>query len=582
MPRAGGLDVTWTEHHGVPAVLAHWTWEDLDVHERFFCPDRRTPRLAREVAVRLAPSLLSGEVRLRTGRPGASVERRLALRPGDVARTWLIYSLEAGGRKVREAAAGRDPLEEDARQFWTRSAHASFGNPLLDRFFNACRWQLPAVVSRHGRVDGSLWQYTREWVRDQSFMALALVMMGHRDLAAVMLRRLLREFVTPEGATIDSSEVRSAGEAELDQNGILLHALLQYVCWTGDADLVASSWDRIVAVAEFPLRPEFRHEASGLLASAREYWERHRIHGIEPGLELAHQAFVSLGLAGAAALARLLSREAEAARWEQEAARLRQAILAHPIYALVDDRGFVKRRRLDGTVQETIVPLADAQLPPGVPLALTGEHHLNPDTSAVLPVAFDFVAARSLQALATLNEVERLWNQAWTDGGYGRYDVSSEPDSPGGWPFASLFVARAAVEAGLDDRAWRVLRWLDSVPGAAAGSWFEFYGPRVAPPFPQVGIVPWTWAELFFLLVHHVLGVRPETNGLRLRPRLLAGLERVKASIPVRGRWLRLDVRPARGGSSPECLADGRLVAPSEGGWLLAYPVDDLAVEIAV
>ena len=37
------------------------------------------------------------------------------------------------------------------------------------------------------------------------------------------------------------------------------------------------------------------------------------------------------------------------------------------------------------------------------------------------------------------------WNQAWTDGGYGRYHTSSEPDSPGPWPFASLFVARVMV-----------------------------------------------------------------------------------------------------------------------------------------
>ena len=50
-------------------------------------------------------------------------------------------------------------------------------------------------------------------------------------------------------------------------------------------------------------------------------------------------------------------------------------------------------------------------------------------------------------------------------------------------------------------QVWRVIRWLGLVPGAAAGSWFEFYGPRVAPPFPQVGVVPWTWAEMMFLLV---------------------------------------------------------------------------------
>ena len=43
---------------------------------------------------------------------------------------------------------------------------------------------------------------------------------------------------------------------------------------------------RITALAEYPLRPEFRHGPSGMLSGSREFWERHAAHGIEPGLEL--------------------------------------------------------------------------------------------------------------------------------------------------------------------------------------------------------------------------------------------------------------------------------------------------------
>ena len=580
-PSAAGLRVQWTEHHGVPAVLARWTWDGIDVRERFYCPDWRTPRLAREISLRAtAPGVR--DVRLKTGGRGRSVERALAVPAEGDARTWLVYTLDAHGGTVREATVDHDPLEEDARRYWTRSTHASFGDALLDRHFNASRWQLPAVISRHGRVDASVWQYTREWVRDQAFMALGLVMAGHREEAAVICRRLLREFVTAEGATIDSSEVRGPNEVELDQNGVLLYVLREYVRWTGDLDLVASSWERISAVADFPLRPEFRHEPSGMLHNAREFWERHRIHGIEPGLELAHQLFVSIGLSSAASLARLLSHSREAARWEQAAQALRQAVLAHPTFALIDHRGFIKRRRLDGSVQERIVPLPEAGLPSIVPLVQRGEHRLNPDTSAVLPVAFGFVPPDSPEALNTLAAVEPLWNQAWTGGGYGRYDFTSEPDSPGGWPFASLFVARAAVEAGDEERAWRVLRWLGSVPGAAAGSWFEFYGERVAPPFPQVGVVPWTWAEMLFLLVHHVLGVRPEETHIRLRPKLLQGLERVTASLPIRGRWLRLEVTASARARTPACRLDGRPPEQTNAEWLIPHLSDDATVEVEV
>ena len=580
-PDAATLEVEWSVHHGVPAVLARWACEGFDIRELFYCPDRHTPRLAREVFVRASASA-AHDARLRTGPRGSSVERPLALRPGAEARAWLLYTLDAAGRRVHVSICSHDPLEQDARQFWTRSAHGTFGDGLIDRWFNASRWQLPAVVSRHGRLDGSPWHDTRERIRDQAFVALGLVMAGHGDMAAVILRRLLREFVTDEGATIESGALVGGGSVGLDRNGILLFVLSRYVAWTGDRELAAGLWDKVAAAAEFPLRSEFRHEPSGMLCSAREFWDRHGVHGIEPGLELADQQFVAMGLASAALLARMLSHTREAARWDQAARALKDAVLSHPTFALVDDRGFVKRRGLDGSVQEEAEPLPEAGLPAGVPLAGPGPHRLNPDTSAVLPLAFGFVDAALPVAAATLASVGKLWNVAWTGGGYGRYEVSSEIESPGGWPVASLFVARAALEAGRHEDVWRVLRWLETVPGAAAGSWFECYGERVAPPLTQVGVAPRTWAEVLILLVHHVLGVRPGVGNVRLRPRLLAGLERVTASVPVCGRWLHIDLQARAGGAAASCRVDGRPVEPVSGQWAIPTPSDDVTVEMRV
>ena len=61
-------------------------------------------------------------------------------------------------------------------------------------------------------------------------------------------------------------------------------------------------------------------------------------------------------------------------------------------------------------------------------------------------------------ARKTLESLEELWNQRWTMGGYGRYHVSSEPDSPGPWPIASIFMARAYLEAGDDEPSLVLLR----------------------------------------------------------------------------------------------------------------------------
>jgi hypothetical protein len=541
-PRADTLAVSWDINAPVPTVLAAWDGDGFKVQERFSCPSLALPLLSREVTV-----LNDGDrplhTTIHTGSPGAVVERPCSLAPRESLRVWLLYELGPSAGPVLVRFADRDPLEADAPASWSGLSTIAFNEPVLDHLFNASRTQLPAVISARGRVDGSIWQYNREWVRDQAFMAQALTALGRWPLAATMLRRLVTEFVTPEGATLDSSEVRARDDVELDQNGVLLYVLGEYVNWTGDLGLVAGLWDRISAIAEYPLRPEFRHAPSGLLSGSREFWERHAAHGIEPGMEMVYQLFVSIGLSSAAGLARQLGKSSEARRWQAAAEALRVAMLSHPVYALQDARGFVKRRTLAGPAQETILARPDSGLPAGVPLAASGAHLLNPDTCCVLPIVFGFVSPDSAVALATLEHVEQLWNQDWTGGGYGRYHVSSEPDSPGAWPFASVFVARAAVEAGDSDRAWRILRWMMTTAGSSAGSWFEFNGPRIAPPFPQVGVIPWAWAELVLLCVHHVLGVRPGVDGVHIRPRLLAGLQRVEARVPVRGGWLRLDLR---------------------------------------
>ncbi|MGE5357477.1 MAG: glycosyl hydrolase family 65 protein [Bacteroidales bacterium] len=575
-PSARELSARWLEGSSVPTVVATWRTAACQVEERFSCPNPDVPSLQRMVTVRPAAGI--GRVSVSTG---AGVGERLAelcIDESGSATTSLVYTLSGDGNTVSVQFTSA-PADLDERAAPQRS-HARFSNDLLDRWFAASVAQLPAVVSRHGRVDASLWQYNREWVRDQAWVALALVLAGHGSRAATIFERLLRDFITPDGSPVDSSEVRASDEVELDQNGVLLCALHAYVNWTGDAGLVGRWWDRIEKVAEFPLKAEFRDSTSGLLHNCREFWERDAVHGIEPGFELAHQVFVSVGLRHAAALARLMRQSDRAARWEDAAAELESAAFGTGAFVMTDGRGIVKRRRLDGSVQETMVARPDAQLPPGVPLTQPGEHFLNPDTSATLPIVFGLVPADSPTARRTVEQMDLLWNQGWNDGGYGRYHVTSEPDSPGAWPFASLFVARAAFEAGDYERVWRVLRWLDTVPGAAAGSWFEFQGPRIAPPFPQVGVIPWTWAEMLFLLVFQVLGVRADEQHIRVRPRLPPGLDRVEASLPIRGHWLKLDVRVSSSGTTfCRCGKEATEVG-ADGAWLIPYRPRDVTVEI--
>jgi hypothetical protein len=226
--------------------------------------------------------------------------------------------------------------------------------------------------------------------------------------------------------------------------------------------------------------------------------------------------------------------------------------------------------------------LPEAQLPNGVPLSANGEHLLNPDTSTALPIAFGFIASESPIATATMKNLELLWNQLWQDSGYCRYHVSSGPDSPGAWPFPSLFLARAYVEMGEYEKVWRILNWLNTISGTKSGSWFEFYGQRLAPPFPQVGVTPWTWAEMIMLLVHHITGIQPELDYLRIRPRLLPGIDQIEGCFPFRNKKLNLKIQKVEKEKDTGFRSNSAIIDSSIQAAKISYSNEDIWIEAFV
>ena len=580
-PEGNTLRAFWSKDSSIPTVRVMWQNSGYFISESFYCPEFRQPVMVREVWIKSLRKTAAA-LKVRTCLLKDFTEETLYLNPGDEQNIFFHYTFEPSRRKVHLKSLSKSKIGHRTVKYWRSAAKVSFDHPLLDQYFEAACYQLPAVISQTGQVDGSIWQYNREWVRDQAMMAVGLTFSGHHGKARTVLQRLISEFVTDEGDTIDSSEKRHPEEVELDQNGVLLYAIKQYVLWTYDLEFLSKNWKKIRAMAKFPLKHVFRHFPSGLLANTREYWERHRAHGIKKGMELAHQLFVSLGLFDAAQFARMMGREKEAIDWETEAKRIKHIMLSDKRYGLVDEGKFIKRRSTDGTVQKSIKPLAEAQLPDKVPLSGKGDHPLNPDTSVVLPIALGFISPDSDLAKNTLESVESLWNQDWKGGGYGRYHVSSEPDSPGPWPFPSLFVARAYAEMEDDKKVWRIFNWLNSLPGALSGSWFEFYGERFAPPFPQVGITPWTWAEMLILLVHHIIGVHPQVEHLYIRPKLLPGIDRIQASFPLRNTRLDLDIerRAQQGPLGVESNSAVRKISEKEAE--IAYSKSKIQVKTTV
>lgn len=576
------VSASWEEQDRLSVLRVTWGSKKFEVCEQFYCPDRATPRLIRTLSIK-NNSDQTQTIGIQTGVRDHQLKKDLTLASGAQETCSLEYRLAPNDPlhfAIQLDWIDRPIIETDAQSYSQQVATVQSDSSVLNHLFRTAPQQLQATIAASGRVDASQWQYNLEWARDQAIMVLGLTYSGQFELAGTMLKHILQELVTDEGDAVDSSRKRPPQEVELDQNGILLHTLRSYVDWTGDLDLVRTRWPRIRAVANFPLKPVFRHPKAFLFHNQREFWERHSLFGIEDGVELMYQFYPSLGLGDAAYLARLLGYDHEADGWEKSAAAIKHAMLHDEQYALIDNGHLIKRRKVNGDLQTEARLREPEAFPASIPLRQPGPHLLNPDSSAALPIALEFIDPRGELALNTLAHLEQLWNTRWDTGGYSRYHVSSEPDSPGPWPIASLLIARAYFEAGNDEKVWRVLNWLMTAPGGKAGTWFEFYGPRPVPPCPQIGIIPWTWAEIIILFMHHMLGIRPSWQHLRLRPRLLQSVNRMETELRVRNIRLKMNIERVKDAQAQGYWINGQHRAFSPEGLTLPWPKGDLVVEI--
>lgn len=611
-PQPGGANAGWQYPGGIPSIRIQWNAGPCRVTEFLFCLEGE-PALIRDVVVEntaavpvraaaratLRPNPLlfdeyeidrehsrlraSGYHRLElSGSGGRALDREIEtsfglLQPAARASTRFILSLDRPG-----APPDQPPVERasaSTAQFWNRTASLQSGDAALDRMFHASAHVIRSVTAASGKLDGGLWGYNLEWVRDAAMAASAAVLAGLPEIGEAILDRILTRMISENGAALDSSFHRPAETIELDQNGQLLYVLWTHWAWTGSDALIRKHWLRIRAVADFSLDLKFRHPRTGLVGNSREFWERSTAHGVLNGYELAYQAWNIAGWERAADFARLMDDEAGASRWLAAAALMKRSFLTDPVYSFIEDGRFIKRRLASGQHQTTLQPPDRGALPPGMPLSVAPVSYCDPDASCVFPMLLGIVDPRGDVARNTLQAMESLWNQHWEGGGYGRYDVSGEPDSPGPWPFATLFIARAWLEAGDSAKVSRALRWLASVPGGRAGAWFEYYGPRPVPPLPPVAVVPWTSAELITLTVHHLLGVRPDPRGLTVRPMLLDGMNEVSAVLRLNGCRLKLDIRRT---GRPSAAIDGRKAEMQAGSLRTGRPSGDMSIEIRI
>jgi TAT (twin-arginine translocation) pathway signal sequence len=613
-PKPGTSKVSWAYPASIPTVVIEWHADACAVREELYCPINE-PALVRTVAIRntsnapakvlaycsLYPNLMlfdeytvdrthktlsaNGFTDMHMFSPDTTRigDRQLYFDCGEMApgaSVTMTIVLTIGRTREEFQKTPIEELRKETTAYWSSAAQVHTKNELYDHLFRVSQSSLRAAVARSGKMDGGIWQYNLEWVRDQSMVASACAMMGRADIAESLLRRILTHSIDDQGGTVDASRTRPPETMELDQNGELLYALWIHWAWTGSDALIREYWKKIQLLADYVLKPVYRDPAIGLLKNSREYWERDASFGVKDGYELTYQMWNIIGLGKAAEIADAMKESESAQRWRGASALMKSSFLSHPTLSLVHENRFIKRRNADGTPQFTFEPKNRKSMPPGMPLNVETVSYCDPDSASVLPIVLDMVDPKGTLAANTLKSMELLWNQQWTIGGYGRYHVSSEGDSPGPWPFATMFIARASLEAGNDEQVVRALEWLGAVKGGASGAWLEFYGDRPVPPLPPVGIVVWTWAEIVMFFMHHVLGARPSPTQLVLRPKLFKGIDALDAVIPVHGAVIGITVR--RAAKDTYALVDGTKTPLKDGTLTLAFPVSVRSIEMFV
>jgi hypothetical protein len=484
--------------------------------------------------------------------PGATVEVRTNL----LVQTPVRTVSEMVDRANTLASAADATELQTLRQAWAETSQVKTKDRTIQDLYDHARYSLSGMIADDGSMDAGIFEYGAQWARDTSNSALGAVHAGLFELARAALDTVLTRMVSVEGRTMVASHFDPPELEELDQMGEIIHALKSYRDWTGDESLIQEHQTKLLNLIERPLSPQFR-DATGMVHDRREYWER----SLEDAYELAYQTYLIQGLRDAVDMAPAFGAQTHADRWSKLADETLHGLLHHPTMALVDHGHLIKRRNLTGRIADAI-PTSSVGLP-GAPLCTESYHRLMPDSSMALPIALGIINPSSSVARNTLELLEKLWNTRWSDGGYDRYNTSSQMDQPGPWPFASCFILRAQHDSRLYKGSRQTLEWLNGVQGAKSGCWFEEI-PSTRSQEPQAGLIPWTCGEVILFVIRHWLGVQFREGKMIIRPNLYPGSTRVSADLRFRKGNLHLEIS----GSGPVkyALVNRRKVSPSANG----------------
>ena len=443
-------------------------------------------------------------------------------------------------KQIARVADGSAQLLEATRVRWANASRIETDDTLVREVFDISRSVISAIVSDTGTVRVGPFQYAAEWVRDDSQFSLGLTSAGHFELAHAVLEHCIRDMLTAEGTTMIGGGFDDPDREQFDQTGELMLAVRWYTEFSGDNSLAETYRAKLIALVERPLNPAFR-DATGLVHNRREFWEQ----TMNDAYELSYNTYVIVGLREAAALAPQLGAQDRKQRWLAEADAMQRAMLK----MLVQDGTLIKRRNITGEMARHLVNPGGA---PDVPSMNVIHHQIYPDATMALPLALGLVEPNSALATKTLDEIEKLRNQRWSGGGYGRYDATSEINMPGPWGIAGALVLRGQHAGGMLHRSRSTLEWFRTVQGGNGGLYYEEMPLLAGSQQNWLGLVTWPTGELPYFVVRHYLGVRFQDGRVAIRLTVYPNSPPIKADLRFHQGRLKLKIP----GSGPYRFAE--------------------------
>lgn len=492
----------------------------------------------------------------------------LIIKPGEkrIIETYLI--LEIPSQNIEDlflkATSVEKWIQSDKKatiEKWKNSNVIVTKDEVVQNMHDNCRFILPAYVSDNGKMDAGIFEYGNQWVRDGSNSTLGMIHIGEFELARAMLDHMLKNMILANGTTMIAGGFDNPDREQFDQMGEFMHVMKSYVDWTGDTSLIIENRDKLIAMIERPLNPNFR-DSTRMVHNKREFWER----TFDDAYELAYQVWVIEGLNDAADLSKYLKSESKADQWRIEADKIKKAMLTNPRMKLVENEQLIKRRNITGEIADKIKFQGWFD---GAPAKVESWSKLMPDATMALPIAMNLIDPKSALSINTLNDLEKLWNERWFFGGYDRYNTSSQGDQPGPWTFATTFIMRAQHEAGMLDMSRRSFEWLYKNGGGRTGAWFEEI-PIIRSQASTSGLIPWTSAEVSYFIVHHMLGIKFKGDKMIIKPALFITTAPITADIRYRKGRISLDID----GNGPISYAtiNGVVIKPNEEGTIEVGP----------